>query len=157
MRTAIHMDLAPNVRAAFEDHNDPLQLRLLDDFHRIWCCEQTWTAWRQAISFGIVLRIVQGVVIVDSGGPELKRNPWLRSGSPPLTGRSGAFTACGRTWSANDNIAGPHVRNIGKLPNAEFAGNSAEIHRSVGQTRGRLARQRISSAWAVPLHSRQCD
>src|SRR5438874_13807510 len=58
MRTAVHVDLAPDVRRAFEDHEDALVLRLLDDLHRIRRSHQPRTAWREAEAFRVVLRVV---------------------------------------------------------------------------------------------------
>src|SRR4029434_3935407 len=78
MRSSVHVNLAPDVRSAFEDHDDALQLRLLDDLHGIGRRTQPRPAGGQTVSFGIIFRVVVGVVIVDSGSPGLEWNPWFR-------------------------------------------------------------------------------
>src|SRR5213078_562110 len=66
MRPPVHVDLAPDVRGAFEDHDDPLLLRKLDDLHRIRRRHQARTAGRETVAFGIVLRLVLRVVVVQA-------------------------------------------------------------------------------------------
>src|SRR6266581_2567557 len=140
MLAAIHMDFAPNVRAAFEDDDDALELRLLDYFHRIRRGIQTRAARRQTIAFRIVLGIIQGVVVVNRCGPGLERNPRLGRRAAPLpAATAGAFAAtdlatgsrragsittattstaatAGRLRRPNDILRGAHVLNVWKLP-----------------------------------------
>src|SRR5438034_9993579 len=145
MRTSIYVDLAPNVRSSLDDHNDSLQFRLLDDFHWIWRRKKTRTARRQAVTFRVVLGLVQRIVVVESGRPGLKRNPRFRGCSTALApNRASRATGRGRR-RAHDDVPRAHVLNIGDLPDAQFTGNSAKIHPSIGQSRSRLTQQRIGS------------
>src|SRR5262245_28770701 len=65
MRPPVHVDLAPDVRRALEDHDDALLLGQLNDLHRIWCRHQARTTRRQTVPFWVVLRVVSRVVVVD--------------------------------------------------------------------------------------------
>src|SRR6267154_944382 len=107
MRTAVHEDLAPDVRRALEDHEDALLVGKLDDLRRIRRRHHAGTAGRQAVAFGIVFGLVNGVVVVDRRGPRLKRHPRLRLGAAATTaaatacasaGRATAAATCGRWW-----------------------------------------------------------
>src|SRR5262245_42367142 len=72
MRPAVHVDLAPDMRGALEDHDDALLLGKLDDLHRIRRRHHAWSAGRKAVAFGIVLGVVRRVVVVDGGRPRLE-------------------------------------------------------------------------------------
>src|SRR5678816_2794511 len=56
MRASIHIDVAPDVRAPFIDHDNALLLGHLEDFHRIRCGHQPWTARRQTKSVRVIER-----------------------------------------------------------------------------------------------------
>src|SRR5262249_5765139 len=96
MRTAVHGDLAPDVCRAFEDHQDALLVRQLDDLHRIRRRHQARSAWWQTITSGIVFGVVLRVVVVDSRGPGLKRHPWFALGAASSTATARAFTTTER-------------------------------------------------------------
>ena len=141
MRTPVHIDLAPDVCAALEDHQDAVVFGLLDDLHGVRSRKQAGSAGRQAISFRIVFRIVQRVVIVNSRRPGLKRDPWLGGASAALASAGGRPTAsgarfCGR--GSDDNVPRAHILNVGNVPDAFFAWNSTQVDRAIGQPRSRL-------------------
>src|SRR5216683_4600655 len=89
MRPPVHVDLAPDMRGAFEDHDNPLLLRKLDDLHWIRRRHQARTARRETITFGIVLGLVLRVVVVHGRRPGLERHLRLRfrTASAAATGR----------------------------------------------------------------------
>src|SRR5205085_4002888 len=91
----VHVDLAPDVRRALEDHEDALLFRQLDDLRRIWRRHHAGAAWRQTVAFGIVLGLVDGVVVVDRRGPRLERHPGLALRAAASAARS-AFTTAKR-------------------------------------------------------------
>ncbi len=64
---AVHVDLTPDVRSAFEDHDDALVLWLLNDLHLVRRRHHPRTAGRQTVAFRVVLRFILRVVVVDSG------------------------------------------------------------------------------------------
>src|SRR5438552_2056316 len=86
------MDFAPHVSTTFEDDDDALQLRLLDDLHWIRRRIQARTTRRQTISLGIIFGIVQRVVVVDRCSPRLERNPRFRRSATALTTAARSFT-----------------------------------------------------------------
>ena len=155
MRPPVHVDLAPDVRGAFEDHDDPLLLRKLDDLHRIRRRHQARTAGRETVAFGIVLRLVLRVVVVHGRRPGLERHLRLRfraasaaAAGRPLAATERSVAPC-RGWRAaaaarrrvlfhvrlpvflDDALA--HVRDVGDVPHTFFAGNPSEVRRAVRQ------------------------
>jgi large subunit ribosomal protein L7/L12 len=93
------------VRRALEDHQDALLLWKLDDLHRIGRRHQARPAWRQAVAFGVVLRLVGRVVVVDCSSPGLKRHLRLRFRSAPGA-TAAALPAAQRTVAAAAPAAG---------------------------------------------------
>src|SRR5215475_14202964 len=100
MGTAVHVDLAPDVRRAFEDHDDTLLVRQLDDFRRVRRRHHARTAGRQAVAFGIVLGLIDGVVVVDRSCPGLKRHPRLALRAAASAAAASAFATAERRAAA---------------------------------------------------------
>src|SRR4029079_13636069 len=84
VRTPIHIDLTPDVSAALVDDHDAILLRQLDHFHWKRSSHQARSTRRKTISFGIEFRQIDGVVVVNGGGPGLKGNVRLRRSARAL-------------------------------------------------------------------------
>src|SRR5262249_5531544 len=126
MRTTVHIDLTPNVRSAFVDHDDAILFRKLDDLHRERSRHETRPARRQTIPYRVELRQIRRVVVVQSGCPRLEWNVWL--------GRS-AFTQVASKILRNAARNLCEIRNNGKSPNTFFAVTSPKIDGAVFQSR----------------------
>src|SRR5436190_17739904 len=154
MRTPVHVDLAPDMRRAFEDHDHALLLGQLDDLGRIGRGHHARTTRRQTIAFGIVLGLIDGVVVVDRCGPRLEWHPRLALRAAASSTRR-AFTTAERRAAAGtsstattaplrlrrerlpvvvDN-ARAHIRDVGNVPDALLAGDASEVDGAVGETR----------------------
>jgi hypothetical protein len=144
---AVHVDLAPDVRRALEDHEDALVLRLLDDLHLIRSGHHPRAARRKAVAFGIVFGFVLGVVVVDRGRPRHPRHPrfGLRSASP-ATATTATRAATARAAGARSvlrlldrgqqlaivaNDTHRHVGDVWNSPYTFLTGDAAEVYCSV--------------------------
>src|SRR5439155_12327523 len=121
-----------------------------------------------AVAVGVVLRVVRGVVVVDSDGPRQERLLRLRLGaasraaeraftaaergvaaSTPSSGtaaahRRGAPFECGRAVGLDDALT--HVGDVRNVPDAFLSGDAAEIGRAGGEARRRFRRARGAAA-----------
>src|SRR5262249_47080171 len=131
----IHIDLAPNMRSAFIHDENSLLFGKLDDLHGVRCRLHARTARRSAHAFGIVLRFVHGVIVIQRSGPGFEWNPWLGGSSAALSATAATTTtgalARGGCWSrrrSHDNISGAHISNVEQIPDAFFAGFTTEVY-----------------------------
>src|SRR5712691_1851311 len=136
MRAPIQVDLAPDVGPALEDHDDALLLWELKDLHRIGSPHQPRPAWRQAVSFRVVFRLVLEVVVVDRRRPRHERDPGLRMGAADL--RAGTAIHRSTNLMAHDLIA--EIEDDPDVPDSLFAGRASQVRRPIGQARRRLRR-----------------
>src|SRR4029453_11441356 len=130
----VHVDLTPDVRRAFEGHDDALLLRQLNDFHRVRRDHHSRSARRQTVAFGVVLTLVLQVVVVDRRAPRHRRHPGLRVRAR-MTGVVPSFTLRFGHFLSDHAVA--KIRNPPDVPDALFAGNSTQIWSAVCQPRCR--------------------
>src|SRR5688500_16008463 len=146
MRTPVHVDLAPDMRAALEDHDDAPLCRQLNDLHRVWRGHESWAARRQAIALRVVFRGVAGVVVVHGRRPRHPGNPRLGLGAAASAAFAGARAAgtggtCGRLYLPNlrQQLAvgaddpHRHVLDVRHTPDSFFTRHTSEIDRPIGQ------------------------
>src|SRR5215468_2011964 len=93
MRTSVHINFTPDVRATLIDYKNPLFRWDLDDFRRIRGGEHARTTRRRAHAFRVVLRFVHRMIVVNRSGPGLERHPGLGRSSAALTTAASAATA----------------------------------------------------------------
>ena len=121
------------------------------------------SARRQAVAFGIVLRLVLRVVVVDGRGPRLERHLRLGFGAA-APAASGAFAAASGYRaprpSRRDHVQRlprrlvpsvpttrfAHVGDVGHVPDAFFAGHTSKVRRAVREARRRLRRSNGTAA-----------
>ncbi len=153
MRTAVHIDFAPDVRGPLENHDDALLLRQLKDLHGIGSRHQARSARREAEAFRVVVREVLRVVVVDRRRPRLERHEWLGRSTASTAPSTAAFAATdgglGSATSARGrgtfldqrerltgrrvDDPGAHVRDVRCVPVALFTGHATQVHRAVRQ------------------------
>src|SRR5262249_30765072 len=100
VRTSIHIDLAPDVRSAFIRDENALLFGELDDLHGVGRRLHARTARRSAHAFGIVLRFIHGVIVIQRSGPGFEWNPWLGGSSAALSTTTTTTTAATTTTGA---------------------------------------------------------
>src|SRR5262245_41379740 len=74
MLASVHEDLTPDMGAAFIDDENPFLVVQLNDFCRKRSAHRSWSAWRKAKTFGIVLSLIERMVVIDGCSPWLKRD-----------------------------------------------------------------------------------
>src|SRR5262245_12833453 len=147
MRAAVHVNLTPDMRTAFEDHDDALLFGQLNDLGRKRSAHGARPAWRKAKAFRIVFRFVQGVVVIDGRSPGLKRNKRLRRRAPTLS----AVVIFGRIGRKAGEIL-----NRGQTPDAFLSMVASQIYRAI-RAAGRGLRRAIRNPTAGRDRSRRIN
>src|SRR5580765_8303010 len=110
MRTTVHVDFTPDMRRAFEDHEDALLFGQLDDLGRIGRSHHARATGRQTVAFGIVLGLIHGVVVVDCRGPRLERHPRLALSAAASAAARALTTAERRAAASTSSTAATALR-----------------------------------------------
>ena len=167
MRTAVHVDLAPDVRRPLEDHDDALLLGELNDLHRIRRRHHARAARRKAVPFGVVFRDVRRVVVVHGRRPRHERHVRLRTGAaataaaPRLPHRGAAAAAATATAPRaararrRRSRCGRPCSDVRHIPDASLAGNPAEVGCAIRQPRRRLGRSLLAATSLRLRHRRR--
>src|SRR5215831_5206373 len=127
MRTAVHVNLPPDMSPSFEDDHDPLLIGKLKNLSGVWSPHQTRATRWKTITFRIVFRIVHRVVVVDGRRPWLERNPRLFCSASCFRSGQSRIRRLGSPYS--------HLREVqdsGQPPDALLRSNPAQIGRSIG-------------------------
>ena len=138
MGAPVHVDLAPDVGGALEDHDDALLLGELDDLHRVRRRHHAGAPRGQAVALGVVLGQVLRVVVVERGRPRHERDVGLGRGPSAGAARARGRLRRGQRLAVRPDGPRRHVGDVGHRPDALLARHPAEVGGAVGEAGGRL-------------------
>src|SRR5262245_23860354 len=122
MRPSVHEDLAPNMRSAFVDDENPLLLRKLNKLSWERRAHRPRTTGRKAQPLWVIFTFVQAVVVVD------RRSPWLKR-DERFVGSAAALTAIEVLWSIR--CKSREILDRRQTPNSFLTAIASEIDRSI--------------------------